>query len=210
MMDEFGLASIDPLADEIIARSEAPARRDPRAARWRLPARGLQRRLRGADHDRGDRHRQRRRDRDRLRRVVAAERARHQRRAELHPRLRLLRAEGGDRPGLPHNEGAFRPVTSPRRAARSSTASTGGGLGAPPVRPLPAQRHLRRAGPGAAVACWRSADPIWLSVWRGKRQENGEPLMTAIFQVGGTGARATKDGLNTTGFPSGVAGVRPR
>jgi N-methylhydantoinase B len=31
--------------------------------------------------------------------------------------------------------------------------------------------------------------------------------MTAIFQVGGTGARATKDGLNTTGFPSGVAGV---
>ena len=31
--------------------------------------------------------------------------------------------------------------------------------------------------------------------------------MTAIFQVGGTGARATKDGLSTTGFPSGVAGV---
>jgi N-methylhydantoinase B len=31
--------------------------------------------------------------------------------------------------------------------------------------------------------------------------------MSAIFQVGGTGARATKDGLNTTGFPSGVAGV---
>ena len=31
--------------------------------------------------------------------------------------------------------------------------------------------------------------------------------MTAIFQVGGSGARATKDGLTTTGFPSGVAGV---
>jgi N-methylhydantoinase B len=31
--------------------------------------------------------------------------------------------------------------------------------------------------------------------------------MNAVFQVGGTGARATKDGLNTTGFPSGVAGV---
>jgi N-methylhydantoinase B len=31
--------------------------------------------------------------------------------------------------------------------------------------------------------------------------------MVAIFQVGGSGARASKDGLNTTGFPSGVAGV---
>ena len=29
----------------------------------------------------------------------------------------------------------------------------------------------------------------------------------SLFQCGGTGARATKDGLNTTGFPSGVAGV---
>jgi N-methylhydantoinase B len=31
--------------------------------------------------------------------------------------------------------------------------------------------------------------------------------MLTVFQLGGTGARATKDGLNTTGFPSGVAGV---
>jgi len=28
-----------------------------------------------------------------------------------------------------------------------------------------------------------------------------------LFQVGGTGARPTKDGLNAVGFPSGVAGV---
>jgi N-methylhydantoinase B len=28
-----------------------------------------------------------------------------------------------------------------------------------------------------------------------------------VFQVGGTGARPTKDGLNAVGFPSGVAGV---
>ena len=31
--------------------------------------------------------------------------------------------------------------------------------------------------------------------------------MVSVFQVGGTGARAIKDGLNTTSFPSGVAGV---
>ena len=31
--------------------------------------------------------------------------------------------------------------------------------------------------------------------------------MTAIFQVGGMGARATKDRAESTGFPSGVAGI---
>ncbi|MBA2705136.1 MAG: hydantoinase B/oxoprolinase family protein [Blastocatellia bacterium] len=31
--------------------------------------------------------------------------------------------------------------------------------------------------------------------------------MASMFQVGGTGGRAIKDGLSTTGFPSGVAGV---
>jgi N-methylhydantoinase B len=45
------------------------------------------------------------------------------------------------------------------------------------------------------------ADPIWLTVWRGPR------FTQTIFQVGGTGARPTKDGLSATGFPSGVAGV---
>jgi N-methylhydantoinase B len=50
------------------------------------------------------------------------------------------------------------------------------------------------------------ADPIWLSVWRGQRLDQS-PFMFSFFQLGGTGARARKDGLNTTGFPSGVAGV---
>jgi N-methylhydantoinase B len=47
------------------------------------------------------------------------------------------------------------------------------------------------------------ADPIWLSVWRGQNP----PFTLTIFQVGGTGARPTKDGLSAVGFPSGVAGV---
>nr|MBA2391990.1 hydantoinase B/oxoprolinase family protein [Ktedonobacteraceae bacterium] len=33
------------------------------------------------------------------------------------------------------------------------------------------------------------------------------PFTFSLFQCGGTGARATKDGINATGFPSGVAGV---
>jgi N-methylhydantoinase B len=60
---------------------------------------------------------------------------------------------------------------------------------------------LSGALPGRLMA--PGADPIWLSVWRGQNP----PFTLTIFQVGGTGARPTKDGLNAVGFPSGVAGV---
>lgn len=60
---------------------------------------------------------------------------------------------------------------------------------------------LSRALPDRLIA--PSADPIWLSVWRGQ-----DPSFTiTIFQVGGMGARPTKDGVSAMGFPSGVAGV---
>jgi N-methylhydantoinase B len=60
---------------------------------------------------------------------------------------------------------------------------------------------LSGALPGRLMA--PGADPIWLSVWRGQNP----PFTLTVFQVGGTGARPTKDGLNAVGFPSGVAGV---
>jgi N-methylhydantoinase B len=50
------------------------------------------------------------------------------------------------------------------------------------------------------------ADATWLTIWRGTDRA-GAPFSLTLFQSGGTGARATKDGLSTTGFPSGVAGV---
>jgi N-methylhydantoinase B len=60
---------------------------------------------------------------------------------------------------------------------------------------------LSGALPGRLMA--PGADPIWLSVWRGQK-----PSFTlTLFQVGGTGARPSKDGLSAVGFPSGVAGV---
>jgi N-methylhydantoinase B len=60
---------------------------------------------------------------------------------------------------------------------------------------------LSGALPGRLMA--PGADPIWLSVWRGQN-----PSFTlTLFQVGGTGARSSKDGLSAVGFPSGVAGV---
>lgn len=52
-----------------------------------------------------------------------------------------------------------------------------------------------------------SADPIWMSIWRAKWPKLEKTSNFTLFMLGGTGARPTKDGLSTTGFPSGVGGV---
>ncbi len=112
-------------------------------------------------------------------------------------------------PEIPHNEGAFRPVhvTAPpgcilnclEPAAVASRHSIGHFL------PGVIFGALAPAMPGKLMAC--GADPIWISVWQGKWPVSQEAFTFSLFQCGGTGARATKDGLHTTGFPSGVAGV---
>src|SRR2546421_3329159 len=112
-------------------------------------------------------------------------------------------------PEVPHNEGAFRPV--------HVTAPPGSILNCREPAAV-ASRHLighflpgvifgalAPVMPGRLMAC--GADPIWISVWHGKWPVSEEPFTFSLFQCGGTGARAIKDGLNTTGFPSGVAGV---
>ncbi len=112
-------------------------------------------------------------------------------------------------PEVPHNAGAFSPV--------HVTAPAGSILNCQEPAPV-ASRHiighflpgvifgaLAQAMPGRLIAC--GADPIWLSVWHGKWPTSQEPFTFSLFQCGGTGARATKDGINATGFPSGVAGV---
>jgi N-methylhydantoinase B len=63
---------------------------------------------------------------------------------------------------------------------------------------------LAPALPGKLMAT--GADATWLTIWRGADRAR-KPFTLTLFQSGGTGARAIKDGLNTTGFPSGVAGV---
>jgi N-methylhydantoinase B len=112
-------------------------------------------------------------------------------------------------PEVPHNEGAFRPV--------HVSAPPGSILNC--LEPAPvASRHvighflpgvifgaLAPAMPEKLIAC--GADPIWISVWHGKWPVSQESFTFSLFQCGGTGARAVKDGLNSTGFPSGVAGV---
>ncbi len=210
MMDEFGLESVDPLADEIIARSERALREAIRA----LPDGVYQHEVWSDGFEEpiliavtltvaGDEI------------TIDFAGSSPQSRRGINVVMNYTQGyasfaiKAAIAPDVPHNDGSFRPV--------HVTAPAGTILNC--IDPAAvAARHLvghfvpsaifgalAQALPGRLLA--GGADPIWLSVWRGVRPENGEPFMTAVFQVGGTGARATKDGLSTTGFPSGVAGV---
>ncbi|WP_410662357.1 hydantoinase B/oxoprolinase family protein [Amycolatopsis sp. lyj-84] len=108
-------------------------------------------------------------------------------------------------PEVPHNAGSFRPV--------HVTAPEGSVLNCAPPAPV-ASRHLighflpsllitalHEALPGNTLA--HSADALWMTIWRGTEAGGGE-FMLNVFQTGGIGARSTKDGLSTTGFPSGL------
>jgi len=108
-------------------------------------------------------------------------------------------------PDVPHNEGSFRPV--------HVSAPPGSILNALDPAPVASRQVIGHFIPSAIFAALSGAmpgrlmapgaDPIWLTVWRGQN-----PAFTlTVFQVGGTGARPAKDGLNAVGFPSGVAGV---
>ena len=108
-------------------------------------------------------------------------------------------------PDVPHNEGSFRPV--------HVSAPPGSILNALDPAPVASRQVIGHFIPSAIFAALSGAmpgrlmapgaDPIWLSVWRGQ----SPPFTLTVFQVGGTGARPTKDGLSAVGFPSGVAGV---
>ncbi len=108
-------------------------------------------------------------------------------------------------PDVPHNEGSFRPV--------HVSAPPGSILNALDPAAVASRQVIGHFIPSAIFAALSGAlpdrlmapgaDPIWLSVWRGQNP----PFTLTVFQVGGTGARPAKDGLNAVGFPSGVAGV---
>jgi N-methylhydantoinase B len=111
-------------------------------------------------------------------------------------------------PDVPHNAGSFRPVTV--------TAPEGSILNC--VRPAAvASRHLiGHMLPGLIFGALEvaagerviagSADGVWLTLWRG-RFRDGTPFLQNVFQCGGMGARAGKDGLSAIGFPTGVGGT---
>ena len=112
-------------------------------------------------------------------------------------------------PDVPHNEGAFRPVRV--------SAPLGSILNCRPPAAVASRHVLGHFIPGVILQALSQAtagagqlaggaDAVWISVWRGE-VERARPFTFTLFQCGGMGARAASDGLHTTGFPSGVAGV---
>lgn len=112
------------------------------------------------------------------------------------------------RVSVPNNEGAFRPITV--------SAPPGSVLNAQFPSPV-AGRHV--VGHFLPMAIIKALSPvlgdrtiaegaanIWLGQYGGHRRD-GSLFTFAMASTGGMGARADKDGLSTTAFPSGVMGI---
>ncbi len=112
-------------------------------------------------------------------------------------------------PEVPNNEGSFRPVTV--------TAPPGCLLNAQPPAPVAGRHVIGHFLPGIVLGALAPVIPnqvlaegaanIWATQLTGRRPEGGAPWTYVWFSCGGTGARPTSDGLHTTAFPSGVMGV---
>ena len=205
-MDEFGLESIDPVAEEIICRSEAAVRakiRELPDGEWHSEtwSDGFEEQIviRCRVGIAGDEI------------AIDFSGSSPQSARGINVVLNYTHAyasfavKAAIYPDVPHNEGSFRPVRV--------TAPPGSILNALDPAPVASRQAVGHFVPSAIFAALAealpgrlmapSADPIWLSVWRGQNP----PFTITIFQVGGTGARPAKDGLSAVGFPSGVAGV---
>jgi N-methylhydantoinase B len=206
MMDEFDLDTIDPVAEEIIRRSEAAVRAEIRklpSGEWKNEtwSDGFEEPIvvRCAVKVEGDEI------------FIDFTGSSPQSTRGINVVLNYTHAyasfaiKAAICPDVPHNEGSFRPV--------HVSAPPGCILNALDPAPVASRQVIGHFIPSAIFAALSGAlpgrlmapgaDPIWLSVWRGQN-----PSFTlTLFQVGGTGARPTKDGLNAVGFPSGVAGV---
>ena len=206
MMDEFGLDAIDTVAEEIIRRSEAAVRAEIRklpSGEWTNEtwSDGFEEPIviRCAVKVSGDEI------------FIDFTGSSPQSTRGINVVLNYTHAyasfaiKAAICPDVPHNEGSFRPV--------HVSAPPGSILNALDPAPVASRQVIGHFIPSAIFAALSGAmpgrlmapgaDPIWLSVWRGQNP----PFTLTIFQVGGTGARPTKDGLNAVGFPSGVAGV---
>ena len=210
-MEEFGLDSVEPLADEIIARSERAMRDAIRA----LPD-GSYTNDTWADGFDGEP----------VHIVVTVTVAddevtidftgsSDQVACGLNVVLNYTHAyssfavQAAINPEVPHNEGAFRPVhvTAPEGSifnCREPAAVAARHLLGHMI-PCTVFGALVKATPGRLMA--GGAESSWLTVWRGNWPGSERLFTFTLFQSGGAGARATKDGLQTNGFPSGVAGV---
>jgi N-methylhydantoinase B len=209
-MDEFSLETVDPLADQIIARSE----RALREAIRRIPNGRYENETWSDGFE----------EPIQIKVAVTVEDedilidfagSSPQSQRGINVVLNYTQAyasfaiKAAVSPEVPHNEGSFRPVhvTAPRGSILNC------------VDPAAvASRHLighflpgvifgalAQAMPGRLMA--GGAEPVWISIWRGQWPASSELFTFTLFQLGGAGARAARDGLSATGFPSGVGGV---
>jgi N-methylhydantoinase B len=208
-MEEFGLSRLEPLADEIIGRTEQAMREaishlTPGAYEYAITSDGFDEpiTIRVRCEVRGDEIR------------VDYSGSSPESRRGINVVLNYTQAYTtyGVKvivsPDVPNNEGAFRPLRI--------TAPEGSILNARQPAPV-AARHvvghflphvvagaLSQALPGRVMA--EGSANIWGVQVAGKDLD-GKPFTYIFFTSGGTGARATKDGLSATAFPSGVLGT---
>lgn len=112
-------------------------------------------------------------------------------------------------PDVPNNEGSFRPV--------AVSAPPGCILNAQPPAPVAARHILGHFLPGVIFGALEQAIPdrvmaegaanIWSVQTAGYDPARGRRFTYVFFTSGGTGARPNKDGLSNTAFPSGIMGV---
>jgi N-methylhydantoinase B len=111
-------------------------------------------------------------------------------------------------PDVPNNEGAFRPLRI--------TAPEGSVLNARPPLAVAARHVIGHFLPHVVAGALGQAVPdrvmaegsanIW-GIQVAGRDQAGQPFTHVFFSSGGTGARASRDGLSATAFPSGVLGT---
>lgn len=111
-------------------------------------------------------------------------------------------------PDVPNNEGSFRPITT--RAPEGSI------LNAQRPAPVGARHIIGHFLSGVVIGAISKAlpdkgmadgyDSLWITQLNGTSDQD-KPFAAVIFSVGGTGALPGKDGLSATPFPSNVRGV---
>ncbi|OGL04708.1 MAG: hypothetical protein A3I03_13765 [Candidatus Rokubacteria bacterium RIFCSPLOWO2_02_FULL_68_19] len=208
-MDEFGLPRLEPLADEIIGRTERAmresiARLKPGAYEYAITSDGFDEpiTIKARCEVKGDE----------LWIDYAGSSHASRRGINVVMNYTLAYTTYGVKvivsPDVPNNEGAFRPV----RIA----APEGSILNVKHPAPVAARHVVGHFLPHVVAGALSQALPdsvmaegsanIWGVQVAGKDLA-GRPFTYIFFTSGGTGARATKDGLSSTAFPSGVLGT---
>ncbi|MFQ5899483.1 MAG: hydantoinase B/oxoprolinase family protein [Candidatus Methylomirabilia bacterium] len=208
-MEEFGLERLEPLADEIIARTEramreAIRRLRPGAYGYTISSDGFEEPvvIKIRCEVRGDG----------LRIDYAGSSPESRRGINVVLNYTQAYTTYGVKvivsPDVPNNEGAFRPL--------GIVAPAGSILNARHPAPVAARHVVGHFLPHVVAGALAQALPdrvmaegsanIWGIQVAGK-DLTGTPFTYIFFTSGGTGARATKDGLSATAFPSGVFGT---